>query len=1699
MSPASPLDKFLKPTFSLDSVDTYVIRTALLKAVTSHLSVLSGTLLDVGCGQMPYRDLILEQSPVTTYVGLDIRNPTYQQHRHPDLFWDGTRIPLADASVDSAIATELFEHLPDIGLVLREIARVLKPGGALFFTVPFLWPLHDSPWDFCRYTPYALRRHLEAAAYEVTEISSMGGWNASLAQMIGLWIKRSGLDKTQRQQFFDELAPFCQHLLGADGGASAITDQLMSPGFQGVAIKRVPAATKASTPRVVVVEEGFPSVSETFILNQITGLIDRGIRVENWALQRLVPATVHETVTSYGLDRTTAYLDLPPRALRANRARWRAEFMRRNPSLALDGIDVFHLHFGPTFVQLEPLVADSRAFVVVSFHGYDASETLTQRGPGYYAGLFTRADVITVPSTAMRDVLLGAGCPAGKILIHRYGVTPDEPPAAHTAHPDRPVRFLTIARLVEKKGIDDVLQALAHVPDRQHLRYQIIGEGPLRGAIDARIRELQLTDCVEVAGFIPHDQVFDAMRAADVFVLTSRTAANGDQEGLPVCLIEAQMLGLPVISTRHAGIPDLVRDRETGILCDERDVPQIAAAIDALARDATLRARYGRSARARALADFNIDRLNDRLAGLVTTRSADSPAAATTAPAVPPTMTVCIPTYNRAAFIGDCLASVLDQLDDRMDILVVDDGSTDDTEAIVASLGRPDIRYIRKPHTNGADTRNVALREATGDFVLWVDSDDLLMPGAVAAHRTAMREFPDADVFYGHLKVFGDTRKLPSAEVLYEDYWGRTDYLRTRLVSHNRVPQPGTAVRRALYDRVGAYDTAFVRAHDYEFWTRAVSVATFKHVGAYTCLWRWHTSNMSSSSVTIDTSFEARVLKRYVRAHSIEALFPAVNGTGRNSALIHACLQVAKAFIKWRDKSEAFAWIERAVRVVNPGWTLPAGSEAQQWRVVELLIKETYKDDQQQRAEFARLIDAFRKGKAVEIAQAFDGAFYERRLQQLTATLKSRPGDIATAEQLKAELLSKAVPRVELPGSPRVTIVIPYYRQPDTIAATLDSVGAQTYRGFDVIIAADGDETVPAGVLPAFQRQHPDIAVTLLVKPHSGLAGTRNWAIERATGDYILPLDADDLLASTFLEKTLPVLEESTGHSFVYTETLFFGAKNQIWSHVDFDPALIRVRNLMTCTTLYRKAMWTAVGGYNENMRHGYEDWDFWISAVERGFTGTNIHSPLFLYRRKPQSMLESRTTWDATAKAQIIGNHPALYEPVTGPDDPRLIAAPIGRIPESLVRKTRMTINVPAAPRTAGRGRLRVLMVCHDFPPYRYAGAQLYALNLAKSLRESALTDVDVLHPVFRGAFDGYGISAASVDGVPVFRLHKETTHDVGGSIHHEAVDTLLDEFLAARHYDAIHIHGLGQLSTAPIEVAARRGVPTVMTLHDYWLLCAFWHLMTPDQQLCDGPKSPDTCAACVMKHKRLPAEQTIGTHAAIVRRFSVFRERFQRLDATIAPSRHLAAVFERYGFPHVEVNPLGLPPMPRLAKTPHEGLVFGFTGQLIARKGIETLLKAFAMVPPGPATLQIWGGSNDTSVVQRVAAIAGRMPRVEYRGPYTPDQLPQILAGIDIAVVPSLMENYPIVVQEAFQSGTPVIASRVGGIPEAVTDRRNGLLFTPGDAQDLARVITALMRRPDFVKALAANIAPVKTLHDDAQYYAGLYDRLVVPALAR
>ena len=137
---------FVDLTLTKTNLDIFVIRTSIIKAITDVLPQLHGKLLDVGCGKMPYKNYILEQSDVTDYIGLDIEQAlVYDSEISPDHTWDGKTMPLIDQLFDCALATEVLEHCPEPEVVLKEVYRVLKPGGVLFITVPFLWNLHEVP------------------------------------------------------------------------------------------------------------------------------------------------------------------------------------------------------------------------------------------------------------------------------------------------------------------------------------------------------------------------------------------------------------------------------------------------------------------------------------------------------------------------------------------------------------------------------------------------------------------------------------------------------------------------------------------------------------------------------------------------------------------------------------------------------------------------------------------------------------------------------------------------------------------------------------------------------------------------------------------------------------------------------------------------------------------------------------------------------------------------------------------------------------------------------------------------------------------------------------------------------------------------------------------------------------------------------------------------------------------------------------------------------------------------------------------------------------------------------------------------------------------------------------------------------------------------------------------------------------------
>lgn len=220
-------DGFVNIDVGPDNLDRWIARKGILEALGRALPLLHGSLLDIGCGKMPYRREILKNSKVSSYTGLDLEDAlVYDPDIHPDVVWDGSEIPLPDRSFDCAIATEVLEHVTDIDLLLREIHRILIPGGVFFFTTPFIWPYHETPHDCQRWTALGLQSHLRAAGFHDDSIVSQGNWYSSLAQMIGLWGARAPMPRIFRTAIRYPLFLLQRILIRFDGDSLPVENSM---------------------------------------------------------------------------------------------------------------------------------------------------------------------------------------------------------------------------------------------------------------------------------------------------------------------------------------------------------------------------------------------------------------------------------------------------------------------------------------------------------------------------------------------------------------------------------------------------------------------------------------------------------------------------------------------------------------------------------------------------------------------------------------------------------------------------------------------------------------------------------------------------------------------------------------------------------------------------------------------------------------------------------------------------------------------------------------------------------------------------------------------------------------------------------------------------------------------------------------------------------------------------------------------------------------------------------------------------------------------------------------------------------------------------------------------------------------------------------------------------------------------------------
>lgn len=393
--------------------------------------------------------------------------------------------------------------------------------------------------------------------------------------------------------------------------------------------------------KIAFIVGSFPKLSETFILNQITGLIDKGHSVDIFAETKSNEKLMHSEVAQYNLLERASFVNIPSnkfyrkikalylaiinlyrapikilRALNIIKYKDLGIFYRMLP-LVNKKFDIVHCHFGPkgnTGIILKDLgVLNGK--ILTSFYGYDISSYIN-KDENIYCKLFDKVDLMTVLSKDMKKKLINLGAPKNKILIHHLGIKPNRFKYKRKTFRKNTVKFLTVARLVEKKGLKYAVEAFSKVVNSigsKKIQYDIVGDGPLKKELEEMVFHYKLQNSIKLWGWKNREEIIGMLNKAHIFILPSVTAKNGDQEGTPTVLLEAMAEGLPVISTYHSGIPEQVKNGKTGFLVPEKDTKSLTKKIKYLIEHPETWSGMGRKGRELVEKEFNINKLNDKL------------------------------------------------------------------------------------------------------------------------------------------------------------------------------------------------------------------------------------------------------------------------------------------------------------------------------------------------------------------------------------------------------------------------------------------------------------------------------------------------------------------------------------------------------------------------------------------------------------------------------------------------------------------------------------------------------------------------------------------------------------------------------------------------------------------------------------------------------------------------------------------------------------------------------------------------------------------------------------------------------------------------------------------------------------------------------------------------------------------------------
>jgi colanic acid/amylovoran biosynthesis glycosyltransferase len=402
---------------------------------------------------------------------------------------------------------------------------------------------------------------------------------------------------------------------------------------------------KNSKPKIAFLISKFPVISETFILNEITGAIGNGFDIKIIAQLGKSKKMHPDVITFHLLDRLYPYKIPTHRIIKIIKAIGiliRLSFTKpvsffrilKNHRcmnfliiylsvhfVKMHDFDIIYCHFGHNgrTAALLKKIGIIKSRIITVFHGFEISQKRYLR-KGYYDVLFREGDLFLPVCHTWKQRLISLGCDEKKIIVHRMGINLDKFTLINNRIKNNMVKLLTIARLTEKKGLEYAIKAFHWIISKSKvsasIKYTIIGDGELRDDLYALVIKLGLKEMIHFTGSMDQEEIITCMQNSNIFILHSVTCIDGNMEGIPVVLMEAMASGLPVISTFHSGIPELVKNGEAGFLVPERDVRGLAEKILYVMNNKHLWKKIGERGRKIIEKEFNSKKLNSELKGI---------------------------------------------------------------------------------------------------------------------------------------------------------------------------------------------------------------------------------------------------------------------------------------------------------------------------------------------------------------------------------------------------------------------------------------------------------------------------------------------------------------------------------------------------------------------------------------------------------------------------------------------------------------------------------------------------------------------------------------------------------------------------------------------------------------------------------------------------------------------------------------------------------------------------------------------------------------------------------------------------------------------------------------------------------------------------------------------------------------------------